>query len=47
MIDVDRKGGGGRPEITGGMLMDFIMFGVFADLAIFRDPQVDFTYAIF
>lgn len=47
VMKVDREGGGGGPSHQGGVLMDFIMFVVFAHLAIVLDPKLDFTYAIF
>lgn len=47
MIDMDRKGAGAGLSLGGGMLVDFIMCGVFAHLAFVRDPQLDFIYAIF
>lgn len=47
VMKVDREGSGGGPSHQGRVLMDFIMFVVFAHLAIVLNPKLDFTYAIF
>lgn len=44
---VDREGGRGGPSHQSGVLIDFIMFVLFAHLAIVLDPKLDFTYVIF